>query len=169
MFDWIRIWWYGTNNSLSHAARNAPNEGVGIKELIDNKPADVKIITAGELINKKNELKNLEEPKYMILSNEEILMQRNRLKKISSSEPVKLNTKPRTLMNEINEIMQTGNKTYFENLRKRREEKRDIIVNILEVKMGGFIEETKESCPKSISFSELRKIKTSALDDLQLI
>lgn len=147
MFDWIRDWWYGDNKtvSLSHAARNAPNEGIGIKELIANKPAEIRIITASELATAKSQLK---EPAHIILSHEEILMQRNRLRK-TVSEPVISSSGPRTLMTEINEIMQTGNRTYFDNLRKRKE-KRDIVVSILDVKVGGFIE-------------------TSALDDLQLL
>lgn len=142
MFDWIRDWWYGDNKTvnLSHAARNAPNEGIGIKELIDNKPADIKIITANELVTAKSQLK---EPVHIILSHEEILMQRNRLRK-TVSEPIISSSGPRTLMTEINEIMQSGNRAYFDNLRKRKEKKD------LDVKVGGFIE-------------------TSALDDLQLL
>jgi hypothetical protein len=131
MFEWVSLWW--TNKSLSGPARNAPNDGKNIKELIEQKPDTVLLVSQSEINNI-----------------------RNKLKKTVQNEPYKTET-PKLFL-DLNKVFQQGNDKYFENIRKKREEKKPKINIDLEKASDQLAEESKKIA------SELNKV----LDEIKV-
>lgn len=103
MLSWVSSWW--TNKSLSGPARNAPNDGKNIKELLQQKPVSIPL-----------------------LSQQEISNARNNLKKITPNKPYE--SEPGQLKIALTQVFAQGNETYFNNFRKRREQSKSIYPNI---------------------------------------
>lgn len=94
MFNWITSWW--TNGLLSGPARNAPNDGVGIKELIAQKPPQVVSVTDSDL---KQAIDNLKKAEINLISF------------VSDKPPVLL---------ELHKVFGTGNKDFFSVIKQKR-------------------------------------------------
>lgn len=119
MLSWVSSWWI--NRSLSGPARNAPNDGKNIKEIMEQKPANVLLVSP-------NEINNI----------------RNKLKKTVQNEPYRSET-PKLLL-DLNNVFNQGNDKYFETVRKRREEnlnKPKIDINI-ENELDKLMEESEK-------------------------
>lgn len=58
MLSWITSFW---STQPVGPARNAPNDGVGIKKIIENKPAQVVLLSNEDVVNKLNSLKPIPE------------------------------------------------------------------------------------------------------------
>ena len=93
MLDWVGSWW--SAGSFTGPARNAPNDGINIKKLFDQRPKQVISLTEAEV---KQELKKL------------------RPTKINAVPP--LSHKP-PIMQEFEDVFANGYKNYFESRKKR--------------------------------------------------
>jgi|SRR5437016_579699 len=105
MLSWITSWWVtspsSTEGSFTGPARNAPNNGENIKQLLEEKP----------------QMMNL-----TIITNIEIQNARQRLKSpVSHNVPDK--PRPLTVLQQLAEIHERGSTNYFESIKKRRHEK----------------------------------------------
>ncbi len=96
MLSWISSLW--TTGLFSGPARNAPNNGVGIKSLIDQKPAQVVGISDAEL-------------KVAI----------DNLKKTEPNTPY-VSDQPPVLI-ELNKVFGMGNENFFEAIKAKRNAK----------------------------------------------
>lgn len=87
MFAWLASWFY--DPVYSGPARNAPNAGIDIKKFIENKSPEINLISEKDIIEVKNKL-----------------------------IPTELQEKPShyvsPLMNELNNVFNSGYKNYFE-------------------------------------------------------
>jgi hypothetical protein len=99
MLEWITSWWWSAG-TFTGPARNAPNEGKNIKEIIDQKPEQINMLTSSELQNV-----------------------RQRLRKTETNGPKpNLNKSPATVLEELGNIFEKSPNNYFELIRKKREE-----------------------------------------------
>lgn len=95
MFGWVTSWW--SAGSFTGPARNAPNDGKNIKELFDQRPKQV-----------------------MILTQEQVVTIRKNLRKTQTNATPPLSQKP-PIMAELDTVFGQGNDSYFDMVRKRRE------------------------------------------------
>lgn len=95
MFGWVTSWW--SAGSFTGPARNAPNDGKNIKELFDQRPKQV-----------------------MILTQEQVVTIRMNLRKTRTNATPPLSQKP-PIMAELDTVFGQGNDSYFDMVRKRRE------------------------------------------------
>ena len=93
MLGWVGSWW--SVGSFTGPARNAPNDGINIKKLFDQRPKQVITLSEAEV---KQELKKL------------------RPTKINAVPP--LTHKP-PIMQEFEDVFANGYKNYFEARKKR--------------------------------------------------
>jgi len=98
MLAWASSWW--STDTFTGPARNAPNKGRNIKELFDQKPKHVIIVTAKQITDIRKNLK----------------------KTVTNAERPKTQKPP--VMAELDTVFEQGNINYFEMLRKRREMKK---------------------------------------------
>lgn len=94
MLGWVSSWW--SVGSFTGPARNAPNNGIDIKKLFDQRPTQVILLSETEV---KQELKKL------------------RPTKTNAVPP--LSTKP-PLMQEFDDVFNKGYKDYFEARKNKR-------------------------------------------------
>lgn len=94
MLSWIASWW--STKSFTGPARNAPNNGQNIKELFEQKPASVIVLTDKEIQSVRSTLKKTE----------------------INSDPPSIVIPP--IMMSLNNVFQQGNENYFESVKQRR-------------------------------------------------
>jgi hypothetical protein len=147
MFSWISSWW--STSAISGPARNAPNEGKNIKEIISQKPAEVSILTQEEIIAVKNNLRKTvtreaidisddyitftntislkpsperqKHPLTMIVTQEQVVTIKNGLKKTPTSNSLSNPGAISPIVKALNTVFAQGNAKYFEDIRIRRE------------------------------------------------
>lgn len=88
MYNWITSWWSSETNINTGPARNLP-VSVNIKQLVDNRPASVLVISSDEILNRRNSLK----------------------KTVINSQPASIKKKP--IMQEFDKVFEKGIKTYL--------------------------------------------------------
>lgn len=155
MFSWITSWW--SSSAISGPARNAPNEGKNIKEIIDQKPAEVSILTQEEIIAVKNNLRKTgiretidftddncitftntislksspekqKHPLTMVVTQEQVVTIKNGLKKTATNTTLPSPiTSP--IVEALNTVFSQGNAKYFENIRTSREAAKNKVPN----------------------------------------
>jgi hypothetical protein len=97
MLGWATSWWSSEN--FTGPARNAPNSGINIRQLFDQKPTQV-----------------------MILSQEQVI------EVISGLRPTKINAMPPLsdkppIMKDFDNVFECGYKNYFQQLKEQRKSK----------------------------------------------
>jgi len=127
MFNWVSSWW--TNKSISGPARNAPNDGKNIKELIDQKPTNVVLVSP-------NEINNV----------------RIKLKKTIPNTPFRSET-PKLFV-DLENVFSQGNDKYFQNIRKHREENK--YKEKIDIDIEKALDQLKEESEKMVI--ELNKV-----------
>ena len=100
MLSWVTTWW--SAGSFTGPARNAPNNGIDIKKLFDQRPTQVMTLTQAEVIKEREKL---------------------RPTKINAIPPIS-NRPP--IMQEFDDVFTQGYKEYFEFLRKKRQVRQNI-------------------------------------------
>ena len=95
MFTWFSSFW--TSNDFGGPARNAPNNGFGIKGLLEQRPQHVILVSASEISAHKSKLR----PTII-----------NGIPPLSSKPP---------LLKEFDGVFDEGYKNYFAKLRQKRE------------------------------------------------
>jgi len=94
MLSWVSSWWVQPSSAVVGPARNAPNGGIDIRKFFEQKATQV-----------------------MLVSEDEIVAQRNALRKTIINERPPLSQRPR-LFEELDQIFQMGYKAHFEARRK---------------------------------------------------
>lgn len=90
MFSWVTNWW--SSESFTGPARNAPNQGINIKYLFDQRPKQVIVVTDDQIKSIMAGLKKIE----------------------PNSTPPESQDTP--IMKELDDVFKRGNKNFFESL-----------------------------------------------------
>ena len=115
MISWISDWIYTI--IYSGPARNAPNDGKNIKQILEQKPPDINAITANDLLYLKEKLKKVEEvPKkedyYMKPLAKDLKLAKTKLNKVTTNDlRAPFYTSP--LLNEFNTVFNMGYMQYL--------------------------------------------------------
>lgn len=92
MLGWVSNWW--TTASFTGPARNAPNGGKGIKDLFDQRPKQVIVLTDAQIKQVRTGLRKAE----------------------TNSTPAELHESP--ILQELDNVFKQGTKNYFSTVQK---------------------------------------------------
>ena len=139
--NWVSSWW--SVGSFTGPARNAPNNGIDIKKLFDQRPKQVILLSADEV---KQELKKLRPTKI------------NAIPPISNRPPI---------MQEFDNVFNQGYKQFFEARKQRIIEakaSKTVIVAIISTSLD---EDETRSENQDIKTNENQDIKTNENKDIK--
>jgi len=115
MLSWITNYFY---TWYAGPARNAPNDGINIKKLIESKP-DLKLLAVDELTKTKNNLKKVEQTKkissYFCITPQDLQKTKSKLNHCQK-EPLKMSNGP-PLIQEFDTVFKMGYKNFLEQKR----------------------------------------------------